>query len=90
MTTIKELKKHIERNYKDEDHVAFAIWSLDDVLVRAEENEVKISEEQAKKILDTLNDHQDCTQGITWDSIDNALNELEEEIEKEKSKKKKE
>jgi len=88
MTTIKELKEHIARNYKDGDHVAYAIWSLDDVIERAKENEVKISKKQAEELLDTINDSQDCTQGITWNSIDNELDELEEKIEKEKVRRK--
>ena len=70
MTTVKEAIEHLQRYLKPTDHVAVAIWSEEDVLERAKERRIKITKKQAQTILDRIDRKQDCTIGITWDTID--------------------
>ena len=74
MPTIEEVIKRL--HYSDGQHVAVAIWCEDDVRGRARERHVKCSRAQAREILDKVDHKQDCTLGITWDTLDCYLDEL--------------
>ena len=44
-------------------------WSADDVLEVADERGLKLSQEQALEVLDSLEDNHDACYGINWDTI---------------------
>lgn len=46
------------------------IWGVEDVLSRASDSGITITEEQALAILTAIGDSHDCNLGITWDTID--------------------
>ena len=73
MPTVAEAKHRLKGI---EGHVAVAIWQRADVIGRAEEKGIKITDEQADDILDEIDHHQDCTIGITWVTLDYFLDEL--------------
>ena len=54
----------------DDEEYAATIWSHMDILDRAEERGIKISEERAKEIIREVNSRQDASIGINWDVID--------------------
>ena len=70
MTTVKEAIKHLKNYDTLEEHIAVAIWSEEDVLERAKERKIKITKKQAQNIIDRIDRKQDCSIGITWDTID--------------------
>lgn len=76
MATVKEVIKRLKWN--GEQHIAVAIWSEDDVLGRASERDIKISREEAREIIDLMDNKQDCSIGITWDTIDCYLEETKD------------
>jgi acyl-homoserine lactone acylase PvdQ len=45
-------------------------WSTEDVLMKAEEMDIELTEEQADIILDNIERHHDACVGINWDVID--------------------
>jgi hypothetical protein len=51
-------------------------WSSVDVLTRAEDLGIEITEEQADKILDDMERQHDANYGITWETIDSHLYDL--------------
>ena len=76
MTTQKELIEHLQKSYKPKDVLAVAIWQVDDVLGRAKEREIEITREQAEKIVSRIDRRKDATLGITWVTIDCALDDF--------------
>ena len=48
-------------------------WHIDDVLSRAKETDMDITEEQAKDILQSIKHNHDASIGINWDVIDSHL-----------------
>jgi len=52
-------------------------WSVEDILDRAKENNINITEKQALKILADIEHHHDASIGINWDVIDSYLEMLE-------------
>lgn len=74
MPTVEEAIKRL--HYSDGQHVAVAIWCEDDVLGRAKELGIQCSREQAREIIDSMDNKQDCSLGITWDTIDYYLYEI--------------
>lgn len=57
-------------------HVAMAIWQRSDVFDQAKRRGITITKDEADQILDEMDRNQDCTVGITWDTIDYYLDEL--------------
>jgi hypothetical protein len=76
MATVERVAERLHWN--DGQHVAAAIWCEDDVLERAEELGLECSREQARYIIDRIDDKQDCSLGITWDTIDCYLCDFKE------------
>uniref|UniRef100_A0A6M3KJP5 Uncharacterized protein n=1 Tax=viral metagenome TaxID=1070528 RepID=A0A6M3KJP5_9ZZZZ len=66
--------------YNNGEHVATAVWSEEDVFEKAKEKGMKISREQAQEVLAEIDRKQDASLGITWDTIDCYLDDLEEEV----------
>ncbi len=50
-------------------------WSKDDVLDKAQDMSVKITEDEAVEILDHIADNFDANHGVFWDTIEWAIEE---------------
>lgn len=55
------------------------IWNTDDVLLRADELGVQLTEEEADNILDDLYNYHDASIGICWDVIGSYIYQYETE-----------
>ena len=64
------IQKALEQYWSDK--VAI-IWSIDDVFSKADEMEIKLTDEEAEDILNELLDDHDCSRGITWDNIEETI-----------------
>ena len=69
MPDVREFIQHLRTHYKPDDVVAKSIWSVDDVLLVAEEETVKINRKDAEEILDQIDRNHDANTGITWDVL---------------------
>ena len=56
------------------------VWHIDDVLSRAKERNINLSEDQAIQILDKVDKGKDASIGINWDVIDTVIDIYLEEI----------
>lgn len=77
MTTVKEHIEWMQETYKPEEPIAVVVWQADDVVNRAEEREIKITRKQAEEIIHRMHNRHDATLGITWDTIDCYLDDLD-------------
>ncbi len=73
MPTVAEQIKWLQDNYKPDDHIAVAIWGEEDVLEMAENLGKKITRQNAQDILDNIERRHDSEIGITWMTIQVAL-----------------
>ena len=78
MTTVRDLIAHLQRNYQAHDTIATAIWQVADVQCQAEARGLAISDERATDILERIDSNHDGCLGITWDTIDFWLDQVEE------------
>ena len=60
----------------DRQHIAVAVWCAQDVIDRGKERHIHIGLKQANAIIDEIDHHQDCSLGITWDTLDCYIDEL--------------
>jgi len=67
----------MKNSYKPEDIVAVAIWQVDDVLGQAKETGIKITRKQAEEIIERIDRRQDASLGISWDTINAYLDDLD-------------
>lgn len=56
-------------------------WHIEDVIEEAEEDEIKLTKNEARKILQEVLRHHDCTIGITWDTLNAAIHAFKEDTE---------
>ena len=71
MSTVKEVKRRL--GWCGKEHVAVAIWCETDVLNRAEELDIPCTQAEAQEIIDDIGENQDCSFGISWDTLEDAL-----------------
>ena len=77
MPTVSSVIERLTNSYSPDEHIATAIWCEEDVIGCAKERGMIITREQAQSILDQMDANQDAEIGITWDTIDAGLDELE-------------
>lgn len=63
---------HIKSSKKDfiSGNSIAIIWGIEDVLGRAEEQEIPLTEDEARDILSWMDRKHDADIGINWDTID--------------------
>ena len=79
MPTIAEIKRRLAWCGDDDTIVCVAIWSGEDVMGRAKERGMTITKEQAEGVLNNMDHKQDCSMGISWDTMDVYLDEVANE-----------
>lgn len=62
--------KIIEKQWKNQIAI---VWGTEDILTKAKEKEIKLTEKEARLILKNLQRNHDCEYGITWETIDTAI-----------------
>ena len=72
-----ELVAHVA-TLNPNDHYVVAIWSSTDVMDAAREDgkEADITQANANDIIENIDRHQDCTIGITWDTIESGIDDF--------------
>lgn len=76
MKDIEKMTTHeIAQYLRHERKTAFILWQVEDVLLRADDGH-EISVEEAEGIIENLNEIADCNYGITWDTLDNGIDNL--------------
>ena len=81
MPTVAEAKKRLDLCGGDDAVVCIAIWGVEDVLERASERDMTITKEQAETVLNKMDSKQDCSMGVSWDTMDCYLDEIVSETE---------
>lgn len=77
---IEKAIKDAESGAEDPDEISVS-WHIDDVIERAKERDIKVTEDEAREILQAVKKHHDASIGINWDVLDihteNFCTELE-------------
>ena len=87
MVTREEAIRQLQSFHQKGEHVCMIVWSREDVIGYAKNERghpMKVSNEEADEILDSMESHHDASQGITWLTIDVYLDDLQYEREKAK------
>ncbi|MBI1384718.1 MAG: hypothetical protein GC150_07405 [Rhizobiales bacterium] len=76
MTSVRDLIAHLERNFDPDARIAVALWQLADVRSRAEARGLAVSDATAVRIIERMDANHDATLGITWETVDDHLDDL--------------
>ena len=57
-------------------HVAMLLFCTEDVIGLGKEKHVRIGRRQADAIIDEIDRRQDCSIGVTWDTLDYYIDQL--------------
>ncbi len=77
MPTIAELKEHLN-TFKDEDIIAYDIWTPADAIWQAKREGYRLTQEQAEQVIEMVDHKKDAEQGINWDVLSCFLPERAE------------
>lgn len=67
--------KHVEHTKKMFKSINI-IWSVEDVIERAKQENINLTETQALEILEDAKDNHDATIGINWDVLDYHIEDV--------------
>jgi hypothetical protein len=76
MMTIGELKKHLSE-YPEDTCCAYDLWLPEDVKQQAEQMGEELSDSEIDDVLALVEKHKDATIGITWDTLDFGISEIQ-------------
>ena len=65
--SVEEAEKALKEYWKDKIAIS---WCVDDVIGRAEDRDIELTEDQALDILSLLESKHDCNIGINWEVMD--------------------
>jgi len=74
---VSDLIKHLQ-TFDQNTYVASLLWMPEDVMSRAEERSMALSEVDAKSIIQEMDHRKDAEIGLNWDVIDVYLDEYTE------------
>lgn len=57
-------------SFDQETHIAYDIWQVEDVIYRAGESGLQVTNEQAEDILYYMEQNRDANIGLNWDVMD--------------------
>jgi hypothetical protein len=60
-------------------HVAVAVWCEEDVIDQAKHRGIQLGHKSAGEIIDDIDHHQDCSLGISWDTLDCYIDDWKRE-----------
>ena len=55
---------------EEKHNLCVIIWSPEDVIERAKENDIIVSQEDAEYILQRVSSDHDCNYGVSWETLD--------------------
>lgn len=55
-------------------------WHIDDVLMQAEKQKIKLTKKQAKSVLMLIKKSHDAEIGVNWQVINNAINIIKGDV----------
>lgn len=70
MPTVREVVAHLLDNYTDLDVIACAIWTEDDVIDKATEMNLVLTQYAVEEVLNLIDDEHDASVGINWNTIE--------------------
>lgn len=73
--TVRELIEYL-KTYDSNMPLAFSLWQPDDVRWHAEENGIKLSEDEISNVLGIMHDKQDASLGLSWTTLECAVEQV--------------
>lgn len=70
MATRKEVADRILRGGSPNEQIACSFWTVDDIFTQAGEMHVKVTEQEAKEIIQRIDEGKNATTGINWEVIE--------------------
>jgi hypothetical protein len=74
---VKDLIQHLASHHDPDETVAYDVWCYEDVMTQADGRGMSVTKEEAMGILEEMDHRKDANMGITWDTIDFYLDEME-------------
>ena len=71
------MKKKIKPvwGWVDDDHISI-LWNVEDVQTQAKVNQLKLTKDECREVLDACLDGHDANFGISWDTLDFHINNM--------------
>lgn len=76
-TALRKITNELEdtRGLVDEDKISL-VWCSEDVIDRAEQDDIEITTQEARQVLWLVKKHYDCSTGVSWETLDFWINDV--------------
>jgi len=74
--TVREIILHLQQNYSDLDVIACAVWTEDDVIDKATQMNLVLTQYAVEEVLNRLDDEHNASVGINWDVLETMIREV--------------
>jgi len=74
--TVREIILHLQQNYSELDVIACAIWTEDDVIDKATQMNLVLTQYAVEEVLDRVDNEHDASVGINWDVLETTIREV--------------
>lgn len=68
------LESHVKAQVINDDAI-FVVWTTEDVIGRAADSDIELTQEEARSILAEVDHRHDANYGINWGTLDYYINE---------------
>lgn len=75
MSKVSDVIKRLQTEYKPDDIIFETIWSKEDV----HQLDDSLTDEQVNRVLEIIEDSEDSTMGVTWDTIEDSISIVKKE-----------
>lgn len=76
MPTVRAVIYYLQQNYSDLDCIACPIWTEDDVIDKATQMNLVLTQQQVEDVLEEIDDEHNPSVGINWDILETAIREI--------------
>lgn len=86
--TIREAIKHLAESYQPDEPCCLILWTSEDVRGVADSMGKKITDEQVADVLEHIEHHHDASLGVTWLTLEMAVDDIVKDEDETKSQSK--
>jgi len=76
---IKDIIKQLKQYENQDCELVYDMFDEEDIREKAKDMEITVTDEEVKKVINYLERYADATEGMSWDTIEHAINEVIEE-----------
>ena len=73
---VSEWIQRLQNEFKPDQHICIHLWQTDDVISKANEMGVAVTEEEAEDVIEGMEHHIDSSLGVSWITVECGIDDF--------------